>query len=110
MLFGTTKHLEPSEASFIVCPTLYFMAFLSSIGIQEIKSAIPHQDVDEKEDSACRSLVLQLRLLGHFSRANCIYNVAYAGFIVSEMGYLLSFVYINAWTSQFFHGQDDGLE
>lgn len=26
------------------------------------------------------------------------------------MGYLLSFVYINAWTSQFFVGQADGLE
>lgn len=26
------------------------------------------------------------------------------------MGYLLSFVYVNAWTSQFFVGQSDGLE
>jgi len=39
-----------------------------------------------------------------------VYNVAYAGYFVSEMGYLLSFVYINAWTSQFFFDQEDGLE
>ena len=29
--------------------------------------------------------------------------------MVSEMGYLLSFVYINAWVSQFFVGQPEGI-
>ena len=38
-----------------------------------------------------------------------IYNVCYAGLLVSEMGYLLSFVYINAWVSQFFIDQPQGI-
>ena len=33
------------------------------------------------------------------------------GAFVSEMGYLLSFIYINAWTSQFFiDDEENGLE
>ena len=36
--------------------------------------------------------------------------MAYLACYVSEMGYLLSFVFINAWTSQFFVDQTDGLE
>ena len=93
--------MEFTDSIMIVCPTLYLMAFLSVFGIQEIKPAATSLEVTqaEDEDSFCRSLGLQLRLLSHFSRADCIYNVAYAGYFVSEMGYLLSFVYINAWIS-----------
>ena len=36
--------------------------------------------------------------------------MAYFGCYVSEMGYLLSFVFINAWTSQFFVNHTDGLD
>ena len=41
--------------------------------------------------------------------AEAVYNVCYCGLYVSEMGYLLSFVFINAWTSQFFVDHPDGL-
>ena len=44
-----------------------------------------------------------------FSLADAVYNVSYMGLYVSEMGYLLSFVFINAWTSQFFVDHPDGL-
>ena len=44
-------------------------------------------------------MCLQLRLLLRFSLADAVYNVSYFGLYVSEMGYLLSFVFINAWIS-----------
>ena len=52
---------------------------------------------------------MQLRLLKEFSKSDNIFNICYAGLFVSEMGYLLSLVYINAWVSQFFIGQDEGI-
>ncbi len=38
-------------------------------------------------------------MLYRFILADCVYVVAYLGYWCSEMGYLLSFVYVNAWTS-----------
>ena len=37
VLFGTTKNLPFAQAVMIVCPILYFMTFISSFGIQEVK-------------------------------------------------------------------------
>lgn len=45
-----------------------------------------------------------------FSLIDSVYNTCYFGLYVSEMGLLLSFLFINAWTSQFFIDEPDGLQ
>ena len=118
VLFGAIKTLEFKGAILIVCPILYLLSFLSICGLKEIKSqsdSLTNRSSGQQHTqtlSFCRSLTLQLRLLFKFSQADCSYNVSYLGYFVSEMGYLLSFVYINAWTSQFFMDQSEssGLE
>ena len=114
VLFGTTKDLSFEKAALIVCPILYLMSFISVCGLKEVKSATEHLNHSEdhqaeERDSFCRSFSLQLRLLMRFSLADSVYNLSYCGLYVSEMGYLLSFVFINAWTSQFFVDHPDGL-
>lgn len=107
------------QSTFIVFPILYTLACVSVCGLKEIQTAqqkdtasaemTPLQQ-DKESFGALKSFALQLRLLCCFSGADAIYNVAYIGSLVSEMGYLLSFVYVNAWTSQFFIDQPNGLE
>ena len=106
VLFGSTKDLPFSSAIFIVCPILYLISFLSIIGLKEVKSRteVNGEEVVLESASFISTINLQLRLIFQFSWADSVYNVAYFGNFVSEMGYLLSFVYINAWTSQFFIG------
>lgn len=73
------------------------MSFVSACGLKEVKSSATSESL--QEDSFCRLMCLQLRLLLRFSLADAVYNVSYFGLYVSEMGYLLSFVFINAWIS-----------
>lgn len=98
------------------------MSFISICGIKEVQSAAEaedqqpetilnseHEQQHQPEMSVCHQIMLQLRLLIRFSQVDAVYNTCYFGLYVSEMGYLLSFLYINAWTSQFFIDQPDGL-
>ena len=90
------------------------MSFISVCGLKEVKSSSSADDITTTEDEQerepfYRQIFLQLRLLLRFSMAEDVYNLCYCGLYVSEMGYLLSFVFINAWTSQFFVDHTDGL-
>ena len=107
VLFGSTKSMPFKWAILIVCPILYLMSIVSICGLKENKVR-ETKDLSTSEaqlaekDTFSRTFCLQLRLLWSFSKADCVYNVSYLCNFVSEMGYLLSFVYINAWISQFF--------
>ena len=99
--------MEFNYAVLIVCPILYLMSLISVCGLKEVKSNIDQQSMEveqgmNRRDPFWYALSLQLRVLWRFSLADSAYNMAYLGSYVSEMGYLLSFVFINAWTSQFF--------
>ena len=100
VLFGFTKDMAFTRAVLVVCPVLYLMSFLSVLGLKEVKSSRETSEEEvTKSDSFLSTFRLQLKLLIQFSYADNVYNVTYLANFVSEMGYLLSFVYINAWTS-----------
>lgn len=89
-----------TRAVLVVCPVLYLMSFLSVLGLKEVKSSRETSEEEvTKSNSFLSTFRLQLKLLIQFSYADNVYNVTYLANFVSEMGYLLSFVYINAWTS-----------
>jgi hypothetical protein len=100
VLFGFTKDMAFTRAVLVVCPVLYLMSFLSVLGLKEVKSSRETSEEEvTKSNSFLSTFRLQLKLLIQFSYADNVYNVTYLANFVSEMGYLLSFVYINAWTS-----------
>lgn len=43
-------------------------------------------------------------------KADPAYGVCFAGFLITESGYLLGLVFVNAWTSQFFVKAKEGLD
>ena len=118
VIFGCTKHLDFQVAPLIVIPIFFVMSTLSVAGLKEMEQSQAtvngslsssnggesNEKISDQFQYFTKAYGLQLRLLKEISSRDNIYNVCYAGMFVSEMGYLLSFVFINAWISQFFVG------
>ena len=115
VIFSSTKHLDQRYASLIIAPILYSLSCVAVTGLKEVKksekvldSESPNE-INLRKSSFSSAFKLQLRLLKEFARRDNSYNICFVGLMVSEMGYLLSFVYINAWVSQFFIGKPEGI-
>lgn len=74
---------------------------------ENLRTRTPSQKPKEEEEidfdiSKTRIVALKTRLTYEYAKMDPTYVLCYLGFIISEMGFILSTIYINAWVSTFF--------